>query len=101
MHMLKEHSGVAPVKKPCDMGLFSSHLSLVLKNNISRKHLDSLKTFKCNKCDFFSKEQRYEYHNEHLKHKKEATLMCELCDYMTSNAQYLKSHMQALCQADY
>ena len=83
------------------MGSFTSHLSLVLKNNISRKHLGSLKTFEFNKFFFSAKSKGMNKHHERLKHKKEATLTCELCDYRTSNAQYLKSHMQALCQADY
>ena len=101
MHMHKEHNGAAPVQKSCDICSFTSHLSRVLKNHIDRKHLGILKTFECNKCDFSAKSKGVLKHHEHLKHKKEATLTCELCDCRTSNAQYLKSHMQALCQADY
>ena len=70
--------------------LFTFHLSRVLKNHINRKHLGILKMFECNKCDFSLKTT-----------KKEATLTCELCDYRTFNAQYLKGQMQALCQAAY
>ena len=101
MHMHKEHNGAAPVQKSCNMCLFTSHLSRVLKNHIDRKHLGILKTFECNKCDFSAKSKGVLKHHEHLKHNKKATLTCELCNYRTSNAQYLKSHMQALCQADY
>ena len=39
MHMHKVHKGDAPVQKSCDMCLFTSHLSRVLKNHINRKHL--------------------------------------------------------------
>ena len=101
MHMHKEHNGAAPVQKSCDMCLFTSHLSRVLKNHINRKHLGILKMFECNKCNFSAKRKGVLKHHEHLKHKKEATLTCEQCNYRTSNAQYLKIHMQALCQADY
>ena len=101
MHMHKKHNGAAPVQKSCNMCSFTSHLSLVLKNHIYRKHLGILKTIECNKCDFSAKSKGVPKHHEHLKHKKEATLTCELCNYRTSNAQYLKGHMQALCQADY
>ncbi len=52
MHMHKEHNGAAPVQKSCNLCLFTSHLSRILKNHINR------------------------------------------------NVQYLKSHMQALGQAD-
>ena len=96
MHMHKEHNGAAPVQKLCNMCLFTFHLSRVRKNHINRKHLGILKTFECNKCDCYSKRKGVHKHHEHLKHKKEATLTCELCDYKTSNAQYLKSHMHAL-----
>ena len=55
MHMHKEHNGVAPFQNSCDMCLFTSHLSGVLKNHINRKHLGLLKTFECNKYDFSAK----------------------------------------------
>ena len=98
MHMHKENNGVAPAQKSCNMCLFTSHLSPVIKNHIDRKHLGNLKTFKGNKCDF-SAQSKGVLH-EHLKHKK-ATLTWELCDYRTSNAQYLKSPVHALCETDY
>ena len=59
------------------------------------------KTFQCNKCDFSAKSKGVLKHHKHLKHREEASLMCELCDYRKSNAPYLKSHMKALCQAYY
>ena len=86
MQMHKEHNGAAPVQKSCDMCLFTSHLSRVLKNLIDSKHLGILKTFVCNRCDFSAKSKGVLKHHEQLKHKKEATLTCELCDYRTSNA---------------
>ena len=99
--MHKEHNGAAPVQKSCDMCSVTSYMSRVVKNHIDRKHLGILKTFECNKFDFSAKNKGVLKHHEYLKHKIEATLTCELCDYRTSNAQYLKSHMQALCQVDY
>ena len=45
MHMHKEHNGAAPVQKSCDMCLFTSLLSRVLKNHIDRKHRGILKFF--------------------------------------------------------
>ena len=101
MQMHQEHSGAAPVQNSGDMCSFTSHLSRVLKNHIDRKHLGILKFLECNKCDLSAKRKGVLKHHENLKHKIEATLTCELCDYRTSNAQYLKGHMQALCQADY
>ena len=89
MHMPKEHNGAVPVQKSCNMCSFTSHLSRVLKNHIDRKHLGILKTFECNKYDFSAKSKGELKHHEHLKHKKEATLTYELCNYRTSNAQYL------------
>ena len=68
-HMHKEHNGAAHVQKSCDMCLFTSHLSRVLKNHIDRKHLGTLKTFECNKCDFSAKSKGVFKHHEHLKHK--------------------------------
>ena len=68
--MHKEHNGAAPVQKSCDMCLFTSHLSCVLKNHIDRKNLSILKTFECNKCDFSAKSNGVLKHHEHLKHKK-------------------------------
>ena len=58
MHMHKELNGAALVQKSCNMCLFTSHLSHNLKNHINRKHLDILKTFECNGCDFSAKKQR-------------------------------------------
>ena len=58
------------------------------------------KIFKCNKCDFSANRKGVLKYHEQLKHKK-TILKCELWDSRTSNAQYRKSHMQALCQADY
>ena len=84
INMHKEHNGVAPVQKSCNMCSFTSHLSHVLKNHIARKHLGILKTFECNKCDFSAKSKGVFKLHEHLKHKKEATLTCELCNYRTS-----------------
>ena len=55
MHMHKEHNGAAPVQKSCDLCLFTSHLSRILKNHINRKHLGILKPFECNQCDFSAK----------------------------------------------
>ena len=43
MHMHKVHKGAAPFNKSCNMCLFTSHLSRVLKNHINRKHLCILK----------------------------------------------------------
>jgi hypothetical protein len=63
MHI--EHDCAAPVRKSCDMSLFTSHLSHILKNHIDRKHLGILKTFECEKCDFSAKSK-----GVHLKHKK-------------------------------
>ena len=79
------------------------HLSSVTRSKESHRQeaLGILKKFECNKCDFSAKSKGVLKHHEHLKHNKKATLTCELCDYRTSNAQYLKSHMQALCQVDY
>ena len=48
---------------------------------------------------FFCKELKLLKNHEYLKHTKN-TLTFELYDYMISNVQYLKSHMQALGQAD-
>ena len=59
-----------------------------------------VKIIKCNKCDSSAKRKGVPKYHGHHKHKK-YILTCELCDYRTSNAQYKKSHMQALCQADY
>ena len=70
MHMHKEHNSAAPVQKSCDMCLFISHLSCVLKNHIDRKPLGILKTFECNKCDFSANSKGVHMHHEHLKHKK-------------------------------
>ena len=100
MHMHNKHNGAAPVQKSCSMCLLTSHLSGVLKNHINRKHLCILKTFECNYCDFLAKSKGVLKHHEHLKHKK-PTLTWKLCEYRMSNAQYLKIHMQALCQANY
>ena len=100
MHMHQEHNGAPPVQKSCNMCLFTSHLSRVLKNQIDRKHLGILRMFECNNCDFSAKSKCVLKHHEHLKHNKKATLTCEQCNYRTSNAQYLNSHMQALCQTD-
>ena len=100
MHMHKENNGPAPVQHSCDMCLFTSYLSCVLKSHLDRKHLGISKTFVCNRWDFSAKSKGVLKHHEHLKHKN-LTLTCELCNYRTSNAQYLNSHMQALCQADY
>ena len=83
--MHKEHNGAAPVQKSCDMCLFTSHLLCVLKNNIDRMHLGTLKMFECNKCDFNAKSKGVLNHHKHLKHKKNPTLTCELCNYRTSN----------------
>ena len=55
MHMHKEHNGAAPVQKSCNMCLLTFHLSGVLKNHISMKHLGILKTFERNKYDFSAK----------------------------------------------
>ena len=70
MHMHKEHNGAVPFQKSCNMRSFTSHLSCVLKNHIDRKHLGSLKTFECNKCDFSAKSKGVLKHHEHFKHKK-------------------------------
>ena len=75
--MNKEHNGAAPVQKLCDMCLFTSHLSPVLKNHIDKKHLGIQKTFEYYKCDFFEKINGVKNH-EHLRHKKEATQMCDV-----------------------
>ena len=94
IHMHEGGDGAARGQKSCDMCLFTSHMSRVLKNHINRKHLGILKAFECNKCDFSAKSKSVLKHHEHHMHKK-ATITCELCNYRTSNAQYLKSHMQA------
>ena len=75
------------------------HLSSVTRSKESHRQeaLGISKTFECNKCDFSAKSKGVLKHHEHLEHKKEATLTCELCNCRKSNAQYLKSHMQALC----
>ena len=100
MHMHKEQNGAAPVQKSCNMCLFTTHLSDVLKNHIDRKHICiNKKTFQCNKCDFSAKSKDVLKHHKHLKHGEEASLICELCHYRTSNAPYLRSHMRALCLA--
>ena len=101
MHMHKEHNGAALVQKSCDMCWFTFYLSHVLKNHIDRKHIGILKTFGCNNCDYSAKRKGVLKHHKHLRHGEEATPTCELCYYRTSNAPNLKSHMQALCQADY
>ena len=44
-HMYRKHDTLVP--KP--------NLSSVLKNHINRKYLGTLKSFVCNKCDFFAK----------------------------------------------
>ena len=79
------------------------HLSDILKNHIDRKHIciEKKKKVQSNKCDFSAKSKDVLKHHKHLKHGEEASLICELCHYRTSNAPYLKSHMQALCKADY
>ena len=70
MHMHKEHNGAAPVQKSCNMSLFTSHLSRVLKNHIDRKHLGILKMFECNKRNFSAKSKGVLKHHEHLKRNK-------------------------------
>ena len=100
MHMHKEHNGTTPIQKSCDMCLFTSHPPHVLKNHINRKHPGILKTFEYNKFHLSSKSKGVLKHHEHLTHTKKTTLMFELCEYRTFNAQYMKSHMQALCQED-
>ena len=99
--MHKEHNVAAPVQKACKMCWFHSCVLHVLKNHIHRKHLDILKTIECNKCNFSANSKGVIKHYEHFKHKKEATLTCELCDYRTSNAQYLKIHMQFWYKTDH
>ena len=101
MHMHKEHNGAGPVQKSCNMCLFTSHLSRVLKNNINSKHLGILKTLDVISVIFFAKSKGVQKHHEHLKHKIEATLICELWDCRTFIYQYLKSQMKDLCQADH
>ena len=100
MHMHKEHNGAAPVQV---MQHVFVHLSSVTRFKESHRQDTSrhFKNFECNKCDFAAKSKGVHKHHEHLKHKKEATLTCQLCNCRTSNARYLKSHMQALCQTDY
>ena len=44
VRMHKEYNGAAPVQKSCNMCLFTSHMSHILKKNIDRKHLGILKT---------------------------------------------------------
>ena len=87
--MHKEHNGAAPVQKSCNMCLFTSHLSHVLKNHINRKHLDTLKMFECNKCDFSAKRKGVLKHHKHLKHKK--TNSCRLCVKQTTHEMYVDS----------
>ena len=74
MHMHKEHNGAAPVQKSFHMCLFTFHLPRVLKNHINRKHIGILKTFECNKCDFYAKSIGVLKHHEHLKHYKKSNL---------------------------
>ena len=97
MHMHKKHHGATPV-----LYVFF-HLSYVTRSKESHRQEASrhFENFECNKCNFSAKSKVVYKHHEHFKHKKEATLTCELCDYRTSNAQYLKNHIQALCQEDY
>ena len=68
MHMHKEHNATTLVQNPCDMCLFTSHLSCLLKNHIERKQLGILKTFECIKFDFSAKSKGVLKHHEHLKH---------------------------------
>ena len=68
-HMHKEHNGAAHVQKSCNMCLFTSHLSCVLKKHIDRKQLGTLKTFECNMFDFSAKSKGVHEHHEHLKHQ--------------------------------
>ena len=42
MQMHKLHNGAAPVKKSCDMCLFTSHFSVILKNHIDKKHFEHI-----------------------------------------------------------
>ena len=57
------------------------------------KHFEK---FEYNNCDFSAKSNGVLKHREHIMHTKNTlTVTCELCDYRTSNAQYMKSHMQA------
>ena len=68
--MHKEHNGAAQVQKSCKMCLFTSHLAHILINHIDSKHLGTLKTFECNKCDFSAKSKGVLEYREPLKHKK-------------------------------
>ena len=74
-HMHKEHNGTFPVQKSCDMCLFTSHLLCGLKNHIDRKHLGTLKTFECNKFDFYAKSKDVLKHHEHHKQKNPITTL--------------------------
>ena len=100
MHMHKVHKGAAPVQKSSDMCLFTYHLSCILKSHINRKHICILKYFIVISVIFLQREKMWLSIMNILSTKK-TMLTCELCGYRISNAQYKKSHMQALCQADY
>ena len=70
MHMYKEHNGAAPVQKSCNICLFTSHLSRILKHHMGRKYLGMLKMFEGNRCNFSAKSKCVLKHLEHLKQKK-------------------------------
>ena len=69
MYMHKEHNGASPVQKSCNMCLFTSHLSHVLKYHIDRKNLGILKMFECHKCHISEKSECVLKHHNHFKHK--------------------------------
>ena len=121
MHKFKKHGLQEPPRKLCELCDFTclttgglrfhqkaEHSGLkgpqefkcALCDHIDRKHLGILKIFEYDKGDFYATIKGVFKHHEHLKHKK-SFITCELYDYRASHAHYLKSHMQALCQAYY
>ena len=88
MHMYQEHNGATLVQKSCNMCLFTSYPSRVLRHHLDKKHLGILKMFECKKCLFWQRANVCLSIMNIISTKN--TLKCELCNYMTSIAQYLK-----------
>ena len=94
MHMYNNHGGPAPQKKLCDMCSFTCFWGQTLRKHKNKLHLGIVQSYKCDQCEVSFRTKGSLRRHQELQHGREATSLCDLCDFRTSYTPNLKLHIK-------